>query len=463
MTTEVIYDRFNRRALAVIAAGAGIMTGTAIARVGWLAAALVIGGCLVLAWPVQISLGLLAGSVPFDQVSALGSSGSGLTLTFVVGAMAMAVLVGFGFLNQRLTFPGPEVVRWTVFLLWALFTVWWAYDSAVSLGRVATMGSLFLLYLVTSCVRITEDEFRAVARFTILGGLVAALLAIHGFNGSARASLSILNRATDPNVFAAGLLLPLSLAFGEVISARRVYQQAMMAAVSGAILYAILLSMSRGALLAVVVIVAVYVKRLRWNWALAVGLVVAYCCLFFLPTAFLTRIQEAAASGGAGRLYIWQAGLAAFGQYWAIGAGLDNFPVVYQQFAGYGQRFAGLYRDAHNIYLQIGVELGLVGLVLFLRAAYCQFRRFRHACARYRIPPVRLIACEAASWGVLAAAFFLNLLWKKPFWMVFIMLSLGARLLVREAVAAAPAASAEKQVAWPQRQWEQLQSTRMNL
>ena len=452
--------RLDRYAPPLFTAAAGILGGAAIARVGWLLAALFAVLSFVLVWPVQTSLGMLAATVPFDDVSALSATGRGLTLTFLIGVGCMVVLACLGLMAHRLSLPGPEVVRLLAFLVWAACSVWWAHDPSASLARMPTMASLYLLYVIVSCLKITDGEFQAVGRFTIAGGFAAALLAISGSSGSDRASLTILNRATDPNVFAASLLLPLSLALGEVISARKRLHSIFAAGISAAILFAIFTTISRGALVAVVVMIAVYVRRLRWKWPVAAGLIVAYCSLFVLPHTFTSRIQEATTTGGAGRLYIWQAGLNAFEHYSLQGAGLENFEVVYQYFAGAGKRFTGIHRDAHNIYLQVAVELGAVGLALFLWALHGQFKRFRQVYrASQGLLQTRLIACEAAFWSMLAAAFFLNLLWKKPLWLCFILLALATKLGARRIAWQFKAAARLDQPAQPQTHAAQLQGT----
>ena len=93
-----------------------------------------------------------------------------------------------------------------------------------------------------------------------------------------------------------------------------------------------------------------------------------------MPAGFFHRFQQAGSSGGSGRLDIWTVGLTAFKHYGLVGAGFSNFPFAYTNYAGEARNFQGSYRDPHNIYLRIGVELGLIGLVLFVLAVRSQFR-----------------------------------------------------------------------------------------
>src|SRR5919109_415294 len=76
--------------------------GASIVRQSWMFLGAAFGLCLITLWPVQSTLGIFALLVPFDSVLALGSSDKGMTLTFVFGALAIAVLLGTGLGFQRL-------------------------------------------------------------------------------------------------------------------------------------------------------------------------------------------------------------------------------------------------------------------------------------------------------------------------------------------------------------------------
>jgi O-antigen ligase len=147
----------------------------------------------------------------------------------------------------------------------------------------------------------------------------------------------------------------------------------------------------------------------------------------FAPTLLWQRVEQSEVTGGAGRIYIWQAGFAAFKDFAVSGAGLSNFSSVYDKYAGSARAFVGLHRDPHNIYLETGVELGIVGLGLLLFAIGSQLRMAKRMQPSLRGVPanLRAIACQAAAWGMLAASFFLGMLWFKAFWLVWIMLTLA--------------------------------------
>jgi O-antigen ligase len=295
------------------------------------------------------------------------------------------------------------------------------------------LAALFLLYITAVSLRITERELAWITTMAVAGGVLASVMAISGFysgvtfSATARSTLAGDGRQSDPNIYAAGLLLPVSLAIGKVLSARSTLLKALMAISAGIIMLSVLLTMSRGALLAVFVMIAAYVLRYRLSWKIITSVAILLAGLAFVPDVFFSRLQDAAETGGAGRLDIWIAGLYALKHYALFGAGLANFPNVYTLFSGYAPNFTGYARDAHNIYLAIAVELGIGGLALMLLAIGTQLRDARP----HKDSPssTRLIAvpAEAAFWAILVSAAFLNLMYRKSLWLVLIMVAISVR------------------------------------
>jgi O-antigen ligase len=278
----------------------------------------------------------------------------------------------------------------------------------------------------------SSKEFRGVVLLTILGASTAAafplLQFMRGSGVTLRASLVMAGRETDPNQLAASLLLPLSFAIGAFFSSRGWFNRLAAMAAVALIGFGILLSMSRGSLVAVAVMIGVYLYRSGMNWRTILPIAVLALLLPAVPSLFFVRLQQGLNDKGGGRLDIWQVGLMAVKHNSVFGGGLDSFPGLYQKYTGRALVFRGYRRGPHNIYLSITAEMGIIGLLLFLGAVRAQFRVVRHfkTVAKEQISPL-LVACEAACWGGLAAAFFLDVLWRKAFWFSWILLSIASR------------------------------------
>jgi O-antigen ligase len=338
-----------------------------------------------------------------------------------------------GLVFRRLQSPAWPAIWWLGFILWAAASTLWAYDQQAAIRRLPTMFSLYLFYLVATSFRVTEREFSAVVRLTIWGGCAAALVSAYEFYhgtlfGGMRGSLILGSNVSDPNIFAAGLLLPFSLAIAEFLGARTLRRKIFMLLGCGLIALCLFLTMSRGAMFAVAVMLLVYLRKLRMNWQIVLPAAIVVGALLVGPSLLFKRVAQSELTGGAGRVYVWQTGLAAFKDFGFVGAGLDNFPAIYDRYAGYAERFAGLHREPHNIYLETGVNLGIVGLALLLFAVVSQLRMAKRAQPWVKGVPanLRVTACHAAAWGMLTASFFLGMLWFKSFWLVWIMLALAS-------------------------------------
>jgi O-antigen ligase len=230
-----------------------------------------------------------------------------------------------------------------------------------------------------------------------------------------RVSLAEGSTLSDPNFFAVALLLPLSLSFGGVLSSRTWSRRVLFLVGTGAIALAVFLTMSRGALAAVAVIVFIFLLRLRINWRLLLPVAAAATALMFMPRLFFERVREASTSRMAGRLDIWQTGIHSLQSYGVFGAGLDNFPNAFERYVGTSRFFAGDQRASHNIYLTITVEFGILGILFLFAAVRSHMRAFPRPTGN-SFASSRLVAFEAACWGMLIAGFGLDILWRKAFW-----------------------------------------------
>lgn len=401
----------------------GVIAGAITAYGGWHYAAGLIALVLILRWPVQVTFGLYTFLIPFDNISTIGAETSGATVTRYVGAAVIFVLFSLGLVTKRLSIPPRAAIWWSLFIFWGVLTLGWALDPKATIARLPVAFSLLLLYLIATSFRFTAKELSAVAFMAVLGGCAGALLASSSFfsgssfHGSGRISLLLGERETDPNVFSASLLLPLSLSIGALVQARRRFVRAGAFLAIAVLGLAQLLTMSRGGLLAIVAVVSVYLYRLKVNRRLVLAIACIAVLALCMPQSFFQRLSLV--DRGAGRIDIWIASLKLLPHHGFVGAGLGNFEVAYVSVSGSAPVFHGLTRAAHNIYLGMTVELGIIGLAFLLFA----FRDQLRVASRYPLLPF-----EAACWGMLAAGLTLDVVFRKFFWLCWILLAIAARL-----------------------------------
>jgi O-antigen ligase len=405
-----------------------ILISVAIVQENLLALAAITGVAFAIVAPVEVSLGMFAFLVPFDQVLVLGKSGT--TITWVVGAFAGATLVLYGFVSGRFKAPPRAALYWGLFVLWSAASIVWAIDPANSRKWLSTVATLFALYIVAVSLRVTRRELSRIVLLTVTGGAVVASLIIFQFanhiNQGGRASLVAGNLQSNPNELSFSLLLPFALALGGLLAERSLRKRTGLLAALALMTTSIFLGMSRGCLIALAATLLVFLLRLGLRMRMLIPIVALAMPLFFLPKLFYQRLERAPSNRGTGRYDIWLVGLEVIKRYPVIGTGLENFSVAYGQVAGYAHVFPshGYAREAHNTYLEVWGDMGVVGLVFFIAAVWSQMKTARTALSRHGPRDYFGIAIEAACWGQLVMGLSGNVQWTKEFWLAFILLAL---------------------------------------
>jgi O-antigen ligase len=412
-----------------------LLVGTTVGQGRWLMVAALAVIPLVVLWPVQIALGAFALLIPFDSATfSQGNGITGTTLNFVVGAAAACILIVTSLAGRRLQKPPRAALWWTLLMAWYSLTYLWAVDPRLSLARLPTAGACLLLYLAATSLRVREIEFKWIAAAVILGGCLAGIYSSYefyhhvGWAGGMRSSLVMGEEAINPNVFATRLLLPLALSVGGYFAARSGLLKSIMLCSSALLTLAVLLTLSRGAALAVLVMALVFLLRFGVKPRILGMVALIAVIAITLPSQFYSRIDTAAQSRGAGRLDIWYVGWEVLKHYGVFGAGMSNFAEVYSKYAGYAPQFRGFARASHNLYLEMSVEAGIVGMLLLLQAIRMQLWVRRNNRAQAGKPNPWLVACEAAGWSILTSAMFAHLFWEKTFWLLWIMVAFSAQL-----------------------------------
>src|SRR5207245_975881 len=135
----------------VAAIAAAILVSIAVMRQNYLALAAVTALAFAILFPVEVSLGMFAVLVPFDQVLVLGNSG--VTVTWVAGGFAATTLLIYGLVRGRFRSSTRTGLYWGLFVLWAATSVVWALDPATGLKRLPTVAALFAVYIVAASFR----------------------------------------------------------------------------------------------------------------------------------------------------------------------------------------------------------------------------------------------------------------------------------------------------------------------
>ena len=370
------------------------------------------------------------------------------TLSSLLGGLAMGACLCHLVFTRRGSIPTLPVALWLLLVSWTAAGVFWAENAREAFRTVTIAVPLVLLMALVSALPRDQIDFALLRAAVMLSGLIVGVyglgLRIVGVafpipGESERFAIASDPGEANPNIVAATLLLPLVMSLERMIMGERRWK----AFGAGSVLFtmfAIFLTASRGGMIAAGVAMAMTVffcvrapggRRLVGRAFAQVALFFAGISLLILivttfgparaterfETRFLrTPVERLERRDSSGRLEIWQTGLLACKIYCAFGAGPDNFPVVYNQLSAFSgsARYAGANRPAHNIFISLAVEAGVVGFSLFALALGAEWVTLSQPRARNLSPALR-----AALLGMLAANFFLSLLWYKYIWMIF--------------------------------------------
>lgn len=295
---------------------------------------------------------------------------------------ALAVAAAF-WLVRWLTYGRPSVRTagdWAIGLLILLLpvTLWATALPEVTRPQVLQLLMGIALYYAAANWAVSAGRLAA-----LLAGLVAAglaLAALAPFLGATPAAVRFipaplagaLARVTgtlNPNIVAGALALlaPLALA-GLLFAPGRPWGRILAAAAALGMLAAIVLSQSRGAWIAVTCAgLLLVVLRWRWGWLAALAAVAGGALAVWRigPQQAAEMAVAGKALGGMDqRLEIWSRALYMLQDFPFTGIGMGTFRQVANLL--YPFFLAGPDAEiphAHNLFLQVGVDLGLPGLI----------------------------------------------------------------------------------------------------
>lgn len=412
-----------------------------------LAIAAALGAGFVLLVLADLTAGLLVFTM-LTFLALLPAAAQGVTVPKLAGLLLAASWVGV--IATRPTgvrdfFSEPRAITAFLFLFlaWAGLSVFWSeahHAAGTAVSRYALNIALFPI-IYTAMQR--REQARALAGAFVAGASVAAIYgllvrpsasaAASGLHGTSELD-RISGTVGDPNelaaVLAAGIILAIALTAG---TRRSTGLRSVLLGAAGLCLVAIFLTLSRGGLIALgCAMLAGVVLGGRWRARFALGAVVAaLATLVYFGTIASKQETDRITNndGGSGRTDIWKVSRRMVDAQPVLGVGAGNFGLAAPR---YVVRPGSLKREdrivetpevAHNIYLQLAAELGVVGLALFLGiVVVCAGAALRAARAfgRQGDQAMDLLARAVviALLGILAADFFLSGQYGKQLWLL---------------------------------------------
>lgn len=310
----------------------------------------------------------------------------------------------------------------------------WNGTGYLALSRLFALMTFLPFVLVA--VK-TEDDVRRVLYALALAPVVAFP---YGLRQMVRFDSRMGSGLYEPNYLAANLLLVIPLAFAIASQQPTRTRKRLWIGAGVALVTMLFLTASRGGFLGLLVIAMVVAYRYRG--VAGALLAVIGLALVALPTdlggrALATLADDTEAPWGLeqsnrAHVALFWAGLRMIAENPLFGVGPSNFKPVSQLYTGLDQAAI-----AHNSYLELGAEMGLPVLVIFLVLLATVFGAFRRARGAAGEGQERLAAWSQGlsdgMIGFLVAAFFISAEYEKFLWLVIFLSIVVARLTQRSA------------------------------
>lgn len=300
----------------------------------------------------------------------IGSIGSALKVIAVLP-------IGIAFLSGNRFVLYPLEKTQLFFTIFAFFSIIWSVAVDTSIGRVVSYVLLFTLLFSASMFSYTETDIKKVKYALAWSSrLTAAVMIIFAEYVRGRFRLMGIIEE-DPNYLCAYLAFGVIYALGIVTEKASIKRKIYAVLELLIYLYLVLVSGSRGGLLAITAAVVVYLLTYRnqkqkhiVRKLVLIALIVAliFVLIDYLPENLRLRftISNIIEDGGSGRTELWAQALDLFAN--------GN---VFRKMFGFGtasirwcfERYH--YSEinvAHNIFIETLAELGIIGLILYSTA-----------------------------------------------------------------------------------------------
>ncbi|MCK5849145.1 MAG: O-antigen ligase family protein [Caldisericia bacterium] len=126
----------------------------------------------------------------------------------------------------------------------------------------------------------------------------------------------------------------------------------------------VMFSGSRGSYLGMVAgLIFLVLAYLKWEWTIIAGLTATLFSFIPITQIWLKNVYFETISADIGRNVIWQNTTELLKLYWVTGIGVGSFQTVYNLY--FPSTTGSGFIHAHNFFLNVGVEMGVIGLFLF--------------------------------------------------------------------------------------------------
>lgn len=327
----------------------------------------------------------------------------------VVGVLSL--IIRYGLMKEQQVFYAPTnkylLLFCAVYLLATFTSV--TVSGSLFTGLITVLFALFALVFANAVT--TRRQADLAVRLFVLVGTAVALYGVYqylfydpGKVGSwvdsdmfAGITNRVYSTLENPNVLSEYLLLIMPFAAACVLTGKTWWQKLFFGCCLAAMAVCMIVTFSRGGYLGLILAAAIFLFMLDARLILVgvIALVVIYFALPHTVTDRFASIGNKQDGSTSYRVYIWMGTLSMLKDYWftGIGPGTAAFNIVYPAYSF--NTIAAPH--AHNLFLQLICDSGVVGIGLFLMLLVSFYKMTCGAFSRSRDKASRIYLVAAVS------------------------------------------------------------------
>lgn len=325
--------------------------------------------------------GLYAVLIPFNMI--LNFTGS--TINKQVGLVTGALLLLVCLMKHRTEITADVLIPELLFMIFVFLTMFWSVGQGSTQAGLITLVSLMFLFTAGTVRMFNPNEMRVISILMIVSCTIVPFMLV-GNNAISVSRGTLVSSAgtADQNSLAANMVFACCIAFDLLMKQNTVKAKLPCIVAFSIILIGIITTGSRGSTLTLILVLVYYMLKImpelrkkKSFWVIVIVALVGILILFNymqnnMSQTLLQRFSISALKEdqGSGRAILWKNFLEIafndpirllFG--YGYGASSSIYKMVYSSA-----------RVPHNVYIQMIVEVGLIGLSLF---GYMLYRFWR--------------------------------------------------------------------------------------
>jgi len=296
-----------------------------------------------------------------------------INLNVIIGGLVFLILIFFFFINVKKIYSTPLFYPIFIFIGLCFLSIFYSIDTFTSIREFIRIATIFLLYFLAYKLIEDKKDFYLLLKIILISYIIPAIVGlIQFFNNSGMTDdfggfQRIYGTFAHPNLFAfytffiLGLLISLLLTSQKTSSL--IFNKKIIIIAIGLSVFLLFATYTRSALACLSFFVLIF-GILKYRRMLLVGALL-FLAAYFLSDVFRERLWELISLDPYGsivwRFKLWKDILPlSLWQPW-FGYGLGTFEKLTEFYRGF--KLGSL--NAHNDYLKIFVENGIIGLISY--------------------------------------------------------------------------------------------------